>query len=141
MLGAQMEDIGILIQIGYSTGLRNRPSFGIVRNFLSKAAGAASAELESNRALSSVLIYFWLRAKGLFPTDVVDDIENFYSQNDIPRFDPDWPGRGGGGGVLELPLGASPFAFEEVERSPGCAVAVADYARYGLRFIDFSISR
>ncbi|KAJ3507051.1 hypothetical protein NMY22_g17053 [Coprinellus aureogranulatus] len=125
----RMEDLGVLIQLGFSAGSRSNPSFGFVKNFLSKAAGAGDAELRSNRELASALIYFWLRSKALFPSEVVDDISAFYSENDIPRFDPDWPASREEIGVLELPFGATAFAFEDVERAPGCAVAVDGYAR------------
>lgn len=79
-----------------------------------------------------MLTYFWLRAKGLFPAEVISDFEAFYGERSIPRLDPDWPHGGGYRGSLQLPADCGGFLLRDVELAPGCAVFVQRYARYVL---------
>ena len=121
----QLEDTGSVVQIGFSAGSRSVPSFGFVRNLLSKAADADAA----NRNFSALLTFFWLCSMGVFPQEIIDDIKKFYREYDIPRLNPDWPSSEETRGTLSLPPECGSYTFHDVELAPGCAVMVQRYAR------------
>ncbi|RXW19508.1 hypothetical protein EST38_g6347 [Candolleomyces aberdarensis] len=121
------EDSGTLMLAGYSCGSRSAPSFGITRNF--ESGEGHKAEREDNIAISQILAYFWARAKGRYPDEVTEDIENFYDKYNIPRFDPDWPASATRSADLSLKFGGREFTFKDVERAPGCAILCQRYAR------------
>ncbi|KAJ2933961.1 hypothetical protein H1R20_g3129, partial [Candolleomyces eurysporus] len=114
------EDSGTLMLAGYSCGSRSAPAFGITRNF--ESGEGAKAEKEDNIAISQILAYFWARAKGRYPSEVIEDLENFYDKYNIPRFDPDWPASATRSANLSLKLDGCEYTFKDVERAPGCAI-------------------
>ncbi|TEB27192.1 hypothetical protein FA13DRAFT_1594884, partial [Coprinellus micaceus] len=123
----RLEDPGSLIQVMYSAGSRSAPAFGIVRNV---AASVSQADRdEANRDIASLFSYVWLRAKGLFPAEIIDDFVEFYARYNIPRFDPDWPYSRTSTGPVKLPCGLGSISFSDVERSPGLGVLHDRYAR------------
>ena len=124
---AQLEDPGSLLQVMYSAGSRRAPSFGMVRNI---TASLTEEEMsEANRSIASLFSYVWLRAKGLFPPEIIADFVQFYDRYNIPRFDPDWPDSATATGSVELPCALGPVSFDDVERSPGLGVLHDRYAR------------
>lgn len=102
--------------------------FGWARNLLLKSTDSASA----NRDYSSLLAYFWLRAKGVFPPEIIGDLKNFYAGQSLPRLNPDWPYLESARGVLKLPGDCGGFEVRDIDLAPGCAVFVQRYARYVL---------
>lgn len=102
--------------------------FGWARNLLSKQTDASATQ----RDHSSLLTYFWLRSKGLFPPEIIGDIEAFYTERSIPRLNPDWPHSESASGTLKLPGECGGFELRDVDLAPGCAVFVQRYARCAL---------
>ncbi|KAF5320514.1 hypothetical protein D9611_010727 [Ephemerocybe angulata] len=121
----RMEDTGSVVQVGFSAGSRSVPSFGFVRNLVSKAVDADAA----NREFSVLLTFFWLCSMGVFPEEIIRDFKAFYGEFDIPRLNPDWPTFDEARGTLILPPECGSYAFKDVELAPGCAVMVQRYAR------------
>ncbi|TEB26005.1 hypothetical protein FA13DRAFT_1636803 [Coprinellus micaceus] len=121
----RLADTGSVVQVGFSAGSRSVPSFGFVRNLLSKDTSADAA----NREFSALLTFFWLCAMGVFPQEIIDDFKNFYGEFDIPRLNPDWPHSNEVQGTLSLPPQCSSYTFRDIELAPGCAVMVQRYAR------------
>jgi hypothetical protein len=124
----QCEDPGSIAQLGFTAGSRNAPVFGLARNFASRAKGAAKAEQASNDELAAALAYFWSRAKGRFPKEIINDIEGFFEAHSIPRFDPHWPDSATTIASLFLNIAGYPFSVPNIERAPGCAVVAEGYA-------------
>ncbi|KAF6745808.1 hypothetical protein DFP72DRAFT_992945 [Ephemerocybe angulata] len=121
----RMEDTGSVVQVGFSAGSRRVPSFGFVRNLVSKAVDADTA----NREFSVLLTFFWLCSMGVFPSEIIDDFKAFYGEFDIPRLNPDWPSYNEAQGTLKLPPECGSYVFKDIELAPGCAVMVQRYAR------------
>ncbi|KAJ2933999.1 hypothetical protein H1R20_g3095, partial [Candolleomyces eurysporus] len=132
------EDSGTLMLAGYSCGSRSAPAFGITRNF--ESGEGAKAEKEDNIAIAQILAYFWARAKGRYPGEVTEDIENFYDKYNIPRFDPDWPTSATRSADLSLKLDGREYTFKDVERAPGCAILCQRPVHCESQGHDFSIS-
>ncbi|RXW17374.1 hypothetical protein EST38_g8480 [Candolleomyces aberdarensis] len=121
------EDSGTIFLAGFSAGSRSHPKFGITRNF--ECSEGEEAEKADNETIANILAYLWSRAKGIFPTEIINDFENFYDGNNIPRFDPNWPASATKFGTLKLVLEGREYVFDNIERAPGCAVMVQRYAR------------
>ncbi|TEB19572.1 hypothetical protein FA13DRAFT_1820850 [Coprinellus micaceus] len=123
------EDPGSIVQAGFTAGSLSAPTFGLARNFASRAKGAAKAERASNDELAAALAYFWARAKSRFPSEVIEDVEGFYDAHSIPRFDPNWPFSATTTASLFLTIAGYPVSIPSAERAPGCAVIAEGYAR------------
>ncbi|TEB03940.1 hypothetical protein FA13DRAFT_1602247, partial [Coprinellus micaceus] len=123
----RLEDPGSLIQAMYSAGSRSAPSFGMVRNIT--APLTQEEKDDANRNIASLFSYVWLRAKGLFPREIIADFVKFYDRYNIPRFDPEWPDSRTATGSIELPCDLGSVTFADVERSPGLGVLHDRYAR------------
>lgn len=122
-----MEDAGHLSLIGFTAGSRSTPAFGMARNFISREG--SEVENAENQELAAIMSYFWVRAKCLYPAEVVQDFEDYYSRYNIPRFDPDWPASYSDRGTLAFPLAAGKYTFQDIERAPGCGIVAQRYAR------------
>lgn len=122
----QLEDRGVIVQIGFSAGLREAPEFGWVRNTLSKKTDQDTAKREA----SSFMTAFWLMAKHAFPSEVIEDFEEFHRKHNLPRFHPDWPACADAAhGPLKLPLPHGGLEWDNVDLAPGSGVMVQRYAR------------
>jgi hypothetical protein len=99
----------------------------MARNFIS--CEGSEVENAENQELAAIMSYLWVRAKRLYPAEVVQDFEDYYSRYNIPRFDPDWPAAYSDRGTLEFPLAAGKYAFQDIERAPGCGIVAQRYAR------------
>lgn len=122
---SKLEDAGRIVQIGYSGGALHNPAFGVVKNLLWKTAETD----QTRRDISTLMTYFWNRAKSVLPAEVTDDMEEFYSRYQLPRLDPAWSISGEEHGLLHLPLSCGGKTYERVPLAPGCAVLAHRYAR------------
>ncbi|KAJ3501973.1 hypothetical protein NMY22_g18743 [Coprinellus aureogranulatus] len=113
----RLEDPGSLLQVAFSAGARSRPAFGVVKNF--RVSQPQSERDAANRQISALFAYVWVRAKAVFPPEIIDDFETFYEKYRIPRFDPEWPSSETRSGTIELPSGVGNVKFDDVERGPG----------------------
>lgn len=125
LMRAQLEDAGTIVQVGFGAGSLSRPQFGLVKNLLWRGA----ATEQTQRDISSLLTYFWNRSKSLLPTEIVSDMEEFYSHHDLPRLDPDWPASAKSFGKLQFPASCGGHSYDRVPLAPGCAVLAERYAR------------
>ncbi|KAF6742377.1 hypothetical protein DFP72DRAFT_184327 [Ephemerocybe angulata] len=124
----RLEDPGEIVIGGYSAGSLSKASFGFAKNLLRKQDLDAAAEAQT--AIATLLTIFWLFSRGVMPAEVIEDFQNYYRENNIPRFDPNWPFIGNTGrGDLQLPLELGSFKFKDVELAPGSAMLVQRYAR------------
>ncbi|KAJ3502776.1 hypothetical protein NMY22_g18473 [Coprinellus aureogranulatus] len=122
----RLEDRGVIVQIGFSAGSRDAPEFGWVRNTLSKKTDEDAAK----RKVSSFMTAFWLMSKQAFPSEIVEDFENFHRKFNVPRFHPEWPDCDDASrGPLELPPSCGGQQWDDVDLAPGSAVMVQRYAR------------
>jgi hypothetical protein len=120
----QLEDRGVIVQIGFTAGSRAAPEFGWARNTLSKKTDEDAA----NRKVSSFMTGFWLLAKHAFKGEIVDDLADFHGS--LPHLHPNWPHCGNAThGPFLLPPACGNFEWDGVELAPGCAVMVQRYAR------------
>ncbi|KAH6871084.1 hypothetical protein BKA70DRAFT_1131291 [Coprinopsis sp. MPI-PUGE-AT-0042] len=122
---ARKEDPGQLVQVGWTTGARNNPSFDAARNLLRPGEDTTEADKENAFATA----YFWRRVQLLHPPEVGDSIAGFYKEHNIPRLDPDWPATRRVHGPVSVPTDTEPITFQDAEFAPGCLVMTERYCR------------
>ncbi|KAH6873994.1 hypothetical protein BKA70DRAFT_1046794, partial [Coprinopsis sp. MPI-PUGE-AT-0042] len=122
---ARKEDPGQLVQLGWTTGARNNPSFDAARNLLRPDEDTTEADKENAFATA----YFWRRVQLLHPPEVGDSIAAFYRKHNIPRLDPGWPATRRVRGPMSIPTDTEPITFQDAEFAPGCLVMTERYCR------------
>ncbi|KAH6876953.1 hypothetical protein BKA70DRAFT_1127823 [Coprinopsis sp. MPI-PUGE-AT-0042] len=122
---ARKEDPGQLVQISWTTGARNNPSFDAARNLLRPGEDTTEADKENAFATA----YFWHRVQLLHHPEVGNSITAFYREHNIPRLDPDWPNTRRVHGPVSVPTDVEPITFQDAEFAPGCVVMTERYCR------------
>ena len=124
----KLEDPGKLVQVGFSTGARSKPSFHWVRNIPSKTVKAETADkLDQDSAAAFSLV--WTLLKKKLPPVIISDTEEWIAKTDVPRMSKEVLGENGDIGPIRIYVQDDSFNLHNAELAPPTGVMAQNYAR------------
>ncbi|TFY58816.1 hypothetical protein EVJ58_g6174, partial [Rhodofomes roseus] len=128
--GAQLDDPGKLVLVGYSAGSRSSPAFDYSRNIEAKKLSEEFVR-SHHMAVSSSFSLFYQLMRANLPNEVLEDYEEYIAKHGFPRMD----ARGAipvddeGCGDYYVKKGGKTFTFHGAKLAPPAGVAGVNYAR------------
>ena len=124
----QKEDPGKIVQVGYSSGSRSKPTFDWARNLLSKKYNSEDIE-KFDHMCSSVFALFWNISRRVLHPAIIHDFEKFLSAGMV-RMDGNQKGRGLDS-IYHIKFDGQEHEFHAGELAPPVGFFSVNYARYG----------
>ena len=116
-----------LVQLGFSTGAQNKPSFHWVRNIPSKKVKAETAN-KLNQDSAAVLSLVWtLLKKKLLPV-IISDMEEWIAKTDVPQMSKEMLGENGDIGLIKICVWDNSFNLHNAELALLTGVMAQNYA-------------
>lgn len=125
----QRDDPGLMIQTGYTPGLRNKPLFAWVRNLLGGSETLSPEFLASSDYASSCLLAVaWNICRSRFPAIITDDWVEFLREHEMPPMDAG-VGMSDLKGSYAVQYGEESIVFHNAELAPGSGLLNWNYSR------------
>jgi hypothetical protein len=123
----QLDDPGIMAQVGFSAGARNTPAFDWVRNLGKKIDASEHDELNAN--VSAAFALFWNLCCFWLPPVVIHDIDDFMEGTNMCPMSPNiCPGKIEG--KYMVTVDDIEFEFVDACLAPPGGVVSKNYVRW-----------
>jgi hypothetical protein len=114
------------VQIGYSAGARDVPSFDWVKNITRKISQEDRQKLDYQTSAAFAL--FWNMCRNWLPDCVISDIDQFVETTGLYSMDSNQR-LGGRNGEYTIPIHNTSFTFSNAQLAPPTGVMAQNYAR------------
>jgi hypothetical protein len=125
-----LEDLGSIVQIGYSAGAQSKPFFDWVQNVKSKTTNT----FDLDKRTSSAFAFFWNLCHAWLPKEIIADIDNWLTKTSAPAMDATHQLHSHEGSY-DLIVDGIPFKFTDVCLAPPSGVMARNYARQVLLLV------
>ena len=125
----QLEDLGKIVQTGYSGGSRSHPQFDWAKNLLSKNFNPEEQQ-QIDYLESSVFALFWNMARRLIHGDISKDIEEFL-ETGVKRIDAKGKGENN---TYTIQYEGEVFEFKQGQLAPPVGFFASNYSRYVIKY-------